>query len=405
MTPSIEADLTAGTGRGDQAARLEASHELAQTWAHAVVDVSFALGERRVRIDTARESERERSAELWTVRGRIGGGGFAFEATRELLEAMLADLPDAVDLDALSPADAALVLEHVLSDALTAVERELGEPIEIEGVEADPLVTELEPILATVWMDRRRVSVRAVFTDPLHMRILTEWLRPMVMRDEFAAGEETRVEVGPIELSLDEFDMLEAGDAIAIGTEPGQNLVGRLVRATGRTVPVTIDTAQVIVDGPMQEAAPHDADADPIALGVAIGTVRMAPSHLVRARKGGRFIMERNADNACALMHGGDVMARGELTLIDGQLGVEIAVMGDGPMPAARSAPPQPTTSAPAAAAPTLSAPSPPAPMAARGTPVSPPGGRADVSYTALEPMEDDEEEALLPTETFRVGG
>ena len=321
-------------------ARLEASHELSQAWANAVVDLTFAVGERRVRIDTAREIDGH--ADRWTVHGRIGrrgGSRVAIELGRPLFDALLADLPDALDLDEMEPSDAALVFEHVLGAALSRIEAEIGEPIEFESVEAGPLVTELEPIIAAVWIDRMCRTVRVVFDDPMHMRILTEWLRPLRMDDEFGAGDVARVEVGPIELSLDELDDLEVGDAITIGTELGKNLVGVLVRGTGRTLPVTIDTGEVTVLGPVREPRRLPEHLDPAPLGVEIGTVRLTPNHLARAKEGGRFIMERNADNRCALRLGDGVVARGELTLIDGQLGVEILSLGAAALPDVARAP------------------------------------------------------------------
>lgn len=365
-----------------EAERLEASHELSRAWGDAVIDVTFPIGERTVRLDTARELAAGREDTLFSVHGTIGKGSFAFELTESVFQSLTADLPDPVDPEALSATDAALVVEHALSEALGFVERETGEPVQIESVDPGPLVTELEPIIAMVWIDRQRVALRAVFGDPLHMRILTEWLRPQQMSDEFAAGEETRVEVGPIELSFDDLDELEVGDALAIGTEPGQNLVGRLVRGTGRIVPVSIDTAQVIVEGPMQEVGEDDPQVDPVPLGVAIGTVRMTPAHLVRAKAGGRFIMERNPDNECAIMLDGRVIARGALTLIDGQLGVEIGSLGSGPLPV-REKPTRASTEA----------------VPAEPTPGIDDGEGAD------EPIDDDmEAEALTPGDTFRVG-
>ena len=368
------------------AARLEASHELSQAWANAVVDLTFEVGERRVRIDTAREVDGQ--GDRWTVRGRIGKAKrsrFAFEIGRPLFEALLADLPDAVELDDLAPGDAALVLEHALGKGLARVEREIGEAIEIEAVEAEPLVTELEPIIAAIWIDRMRRTVRAVFRDPLHMRILTEWLRPSRMDDEFAAGESARVEVGPIELPLDDLDDLEVGDAITIGTELGKNLVGRLVRGTGRTLPVTIDTGEVTVLGPVREARPLPEHADPAPLGVEIGTVRLTPNHLARAKEGGRFIMERNADNRCALRLGEEVVARGELTLIDGKLGVEILSLGDAPLPE-RARPPKAKVDAEG----NVTAPPPPAAMDM-------------IELPDDEQSFDDVEAAALPPARFRV--
>ena len=381
----VEADATPAPSEG-AAGRLEASHVLAGAWRDAVIDVTFPIGELRARIDTAREMEPVRPDEVWTVHGRMGRGTFAFELPRGVFEAIAVELPDEVDLESLSERDAALVIEHLMSAALDALEKEVGEPVEIESVEPGPLVSELEPIVASLWVERQRRTVRAVLGDPMHMLILTEWMRQHAMADEFAAGEATRVEVGPIELPLDDLDAIDAGDAIAIGTEPGKKLRGRLVRPTGRTVPVTIDTSQVIVEGPMREAEPSDPDADPAALGVAIGTVRLLPSHLVRAQKGGRFIMERNADNACALMLGGEVLARGELTLIEGQLGVEVLSMGDGPAsrkPSAGSGRPV------ADPAPSLETPS--------ADPGTDPGAEED-EWDELDG------EAAMPAETFRVG-
>lgn len=317
------------------AARLDASHELSHAWARSVVDITFVIGSRDVRIDTEYRMEPDRSNAIHTVHGRIGSGAFAFELTQPLFDALAADLPDAVDFDTLSGQDAALLMEHMLTGAMERVEKEIGEPITIDEVEHGPIVTELEPIIAAVSLDKSRHTVRAVFGDPLHMRILTEWLRAFSAGDEFDAGPETRVEIGPIILDGDSYDNLEPGDALVIGTEPGKNLIGRLVRPTGRTVPVAIDTSQVIASGPARQPGWTDETLGPddVSLGVEIGTVRMTPTNLRRIDAGARFMMERNRDNVCALWLDEEVVARGELTLIEGQLGVEVRSLGDGPMP------------------------------------------------------------------------
>ena len=322
---------------GLAAQRLDASHELSRTWARSVVDITFPVAGRDVRLDTEHRLGSDRPDDLLTVHGRIGRSAFAFELTRPLFSALTGPLPDPVDIEALSGEDAALLVEHMLTDALAGVEGEIGEQVVIEEVEREPLVTELEPIIGALWIGKERHILRAVFGDPLHMRILTEWLRPMTMADEFDAGALTRVEIGPIVLEGEDLDGLEVGDALAIGTEPGKNLIGRLVRPTGRTVPVAIDTSQVIVSGPLLDVEQSLAvlsHPDEVSLGVEIGTVRMTPTHLRRAGAGNRFIMERNPDNTCALWLDDEVVARGELTLIDGQLAVEVRSLGDAPLPA-----------------------------------------------------------------------
>ena len=332
--------------RAAAAERLETSHELAAMWSRSVVDIAFPLGGRRVRLDTENEAERG-ADEIYTVHGRIGEGSFAFELTRPLFDALVAELPGDADPTALDPSDAALVVEHVLSDALDGLEAEVGEKARIVEVVAGPLVTELEPMAVAVWIDKLRRAVRAIVGDPAHMRVLLEWLAPMEMGEEFDAGPETRVEVGPIVIGLDDLDALEPGDALAIGTEPGKNLDGRLVRPTGRTLPVTIDTSQVVVAGEAGTLPTEPRGDGTVALGAMIGTVRLTPTHLKRAKPGGRFIMERNADNACALYDGHEVVARGELTLIDGQLGIEVRSLGPGPAPAKTMPPPAANAVAP----------------------------------------------------------
>ena len=323
-------------GSAREAARLEASHELSHAWARAVVDITFEVLGTKLRIDTEHVIDLDRAGPMHTVHGRIGRSAFAFELPQALFAAIAAQLPDPVDLDKLSEADAALLIEHMLTGPLERIEGEIGETISIDEVERGPIFTELEPIIAAVWIGDKRHSLRAVFGDPLHMRILTEWLRPFVMADEFDAGTQTRVEIGPIVLDAADLGQLEPGDALAIGTEPGKNLIGRLVRATGRMVPIAIDTAQVIVSGTARE--PGDPllpplGADEVALGVGIGTVRMTPTHLKRATSGNRFIMERNPNNRCALYLGDEAVAQGELTLIDGQLAVEVRMLSQGTLP------------------------------------------------------------------------
>ena len=330
----------AATDQGGEAERLELSHDLAQTWSRSVVDIEFDIGDRRVRLDTETQVERG-SDEIYTVHGRIGDGTFAFELTRPIFDALVAELPGAPEPTALDPADAALVVEHVMSDALDALEREVGDKVRITEVSAGPLITELEPLAVAVWIEKQRRAVRATISHPTHMRILREWLSPMEMSDEFEAGPETRVEVGPVVIGLDDLDALEPGDALAIGTEPGKNLNGRLVRPTGRTIPVTIDTSQVVVAGEPSELPNGPSDDGTVALGAQIGTVRLTPTNLKRAQIGGRFIMERNADNACVLYDGQEIVARGELTLIGGQLGIEILSLGSDPAPAKPRSQPQ----------------------------------------------------------------
>ena len=316
------------TDRSDaQAKRLAASHDLARAWARSVVDLQFESAGRAVRIDT--ESEMPEAADdLVTVHGAVGRGTFAVEMRRPLLAALTAGLPDAPDLDDLAPDDAALVVEHALTPGIEAAEADLGESIRVEGIEDGPMVTELQPFPVAVWADKRRHVARAVVGSALHMRILIEWLSDRDMGDEFDAGPVTRVEIGPIVLRADDWAGIEPGDALSIGTEPGVNLKGRLVRPTGRTLPVEIDTGHVVASGALAEPVPAAAPGGEVSLGVGIGTVRLTPTHLSRARSGARFIMERNEANACALLIGDAVVARGALTLIDGQLGVEVHALG-----------------------------------------------------------------------------
>ena len=328
--PDGNATVPPDMARDTATDRLEASHELASRWSRSVVDISFPLGERRVRLDTEVQAERG-ADEIYTVHGRIGEGTFAFELTRPLFDALMAELSGDADPGQLEPRDAGLMIEHVLSEALDALEAELGEKAQIVEMVPGPLVTELEPLAVAVWVDKLRRVIRVVVGDGVHMRILGEWLAPLEMGEEFDAGPETRVEVGPVVIGLDDLDALEPGDALAIGTEPGKNLDGRLVRPTGRVLPVTIDTAQVVVAGEASTLPEGPRGDGTVALGAQIGTVRLTPTHLKRAKPGGRFIMERNADNACALYDGHDVVARGELTLIDGQLGIEVTSLGAGP--------------------------------------------------------------------------
>lgn len=318
---------------GTQADRIAASHDLARAWARSVIDLSFEAAGRNVRIDTESEAP-ESSDELVTVHGTVGRGEFAVEMQRPLLAALTAGLPDVPELADLASDDAALVIEHALTPGIEAAEADLGETIRVEGVEDGPMITELQPFPIAVWADKRRHHARAVVGSALHMRILIEWLSDRDMGDEFDAGKETRVEIGPIVLGKDDWAAIEPGDALSIGTEPGVNLKGRLVRPTGRTLPVEIDTSQVIATGTLRDAAPETLAPDEVALGVEIGTVRLTPTNLVRAKPGVRFIMERNRANACALWLGGAVVARGALTLIDGQLGVEVHALGHGDAPA-----------------------------------------------------------------------
>ena len=352
--------------RATGAERIEASHALARAWERAVVDLAFSAGGRPVRIDTERtdavrradaagradatasegsRGEGEDDADLVTVHGRVGEGLFAVELPANLLAALVGGLPDAPDPLALAPADAALVLEHALTAGIERAEADLGEPIQIEGLEDGPLVSELQPFVLAVWAEKRRHLARAVVGDALHMRILSEWLGDRAMDDEFDAGPVTRVEIGPITLNPDDWDQIEPGDALAIGTEPGVNLKGRLVRPTGRALPVEIDTSHVIAAGPLLERA-AGAPGGEMQLGVAIGTVRLTPTHLARAATGARFIMERNANNECALMESERVVARGALTLIDGQLGVEVRALGAGDAPSDPDAAPRPIAGA-----------------------------------------------------------
>ena len=337
---SSRADAPEAGASGRRAAgaeRIEASHALARAWERAVVDLAFEAAGRPVRIDTERtdasrsaddpDGPGEADAPTLIAHGRVGDAPFSVEMPAPLAAALVEGLPDAPDLADLAPADAALVLEHALTPGVEAAEGELGEPIRIDTVEDGPLVTELQPFVMAVWAGKRRHLARAVVGDALHMRILTEWLGDRAHAAEFEAGPATRVEIGPVVLAPEDWNAVEAGDAIAIGTEPGVNLKGRLVRPTGRVLPVEIDTSHVIAAGPARETTPPPPGE--LHLGVAIGTVRLTPTHLARATAGARFIMERNASNACTLMRGEDVVARGALTLIDGQLGVEIAALGD----------------------------------------------------------------------------
>ena len=325
-------DSVARAASDDAAARIEASHDLAHVWPRAVVELTFEAAGRPIRIDTEGELP-ETPDDAVTVHGTLGEGTFAIEMSGALLAALTGGLPDAPDLGSLAPGDAALVLEHAMTGGIEAVEADLGETIRIETIEDGPLVTELEPFAVAVWAEKRRHVARAVIGDALHMRILTEWLRGHDMADEFDAGTATRVEIGPIVLAAEDWAEIEPGDALSIGTEAGQNLRGRLVRPSGRSVPVEIDTSHVIVQGPVREPRAADGAPGEIALGVAIGTVRLTPTHLARAARGGRFIMERNEGNACALLAGDAVVARGVLTLIDDRLGVEVHSIGAGSAP------------------------------------------------------------------------
>ncbi|GGH32054.1 hypothetical protein GCM10007036_43660 [Alsobacter metallidurans] len=252
------------------------------------------------------------------IAGLIGSDRFALVLPDDLVAATLARAPEPIGWNALAPADAALVLECLLGDALGALETRLGLPISLESVIPAMGATD-EAALTFEIMTPGAIHPCAAFLHGREPRgrMAQDLLRivgwgPAVMPGQLLV-------VGPVDLDDAELADLQPGDTIMLDGAATDFLDGAILYDDGSARPVTIQGgAATLADAEMASAAQMQRVG---AVDLLIGSVR-AP---VMAEPGAVAPFRSFEDGRVRLRRFGAVIALGELVETDGRIGLSIS--------------------------------------------------------------------------------
>jgi hypothetical protein len=215
----------------------------------------FQLGSREWIIREG--GQRHDTQPLSRLEGMAGTSQFRFDLHPEIVEACLRHAPQAVRLNELDPADAALLAEHCLSPLVTKLEALLGEPVHFLSL-GQPEKSALRPRLA-FGVDLGEGSREALFS--------TEDSRLLARIEDRLDGLEARgpeghpglaVRIGPIYLSaLD--SALQAGEQLSLVEGETDTLAGMVMLDDQEGWPARLHRDSVEIIGAFRSGDAHRA--------------------------------------------------------------------------------------------------------------------------------------------------
>lgn len=186
------------------------------------------------------------------IKARDHGAPLRVLCGQSFIDALLSRAPEPVSFDSLSPDDAGLLLEHVLTPQLEAFEKAYGAAIEIDSVErfggARPL--------GDMWFEAEAQS--KVFRFNMDMqshktaRALTTFVQGLEQVGPVAAAG-LSVAIGPVHLSKADIDALTSGDEMMLEGATLEKLLGAVVLDDDMIWPIALIDGGIVVEGALQE--------------------------------------------------------------------------------------------------------------------------------------------------------
>ena len=302
---------------------------LKMNWADVVGDVSFAAGERSVRIETAPFEPGLTAPGPWLlVTGRAGAELFAL-LIEQRFALMLARHHDR-DMRRFpaEPGDGALLMEFCLQPLLENLEAELGKPITLEL--ADSCAT----VPAHSWLCLAATSGEDVFQiglapGPAAMGLLSELAESHADPAEKQVSDRLIVKVGPVALPTEEALTSGPGDKFDTGIDPAGEVRGVLERSDGKFWPILIDDDEVTIAGDLRPPINLDEPSGKVLVGFEIGEIVVGARDRRAITIESRLPVNRVPGNGVIIWLNRATHGNGRLDLVDGSLAVAIDTSGD----------------------------------------------------------------------------
>ena len=302
------------------AARLRCAAALRKSTAVlAAVDPGVEL--ELIAIDRAQAAAPERPLEL---RGWIGEGELRIQTDQRLAGTLMAHLPEPESLATLSATDAALIVEHLLSDSFAAIEQALGTTAEFARAGQPPRPAGSAAFAFEAITETGRFPLLVEIDDPAVMLRIAERLEPFAAPDggDAAAPRQLSVIIGPVLIAAEDVAELGPGDQIVLDEARGDHVRGVIADERGALFEITVKGAQATLVEPVE--AGETIEAGLVALGFRYGRRDLSARDLRQLGRGSVLDFNKVGGNAVEIVAGSEVVGAGELMRIDGAIGVRV---------------------------------------------------------------------------------
>ncbi len=233
-----------------------------------------------------------------------------------------------VDLEKLSPSEAAIIIEHIFTQPLEQLEHILDGKITILRAaisEEKPRIHGLGFIIKTTEKTYNGVFVNGDFAS---LNRIAKALSPFYAPKEKAFPDECDVIIGPIQLSQSEIDNLRINDLVSIGQEMNQEVKGYIVRKSGTFWHADLEPKSARIISEPGDISQFLQPTDEIKFaGIKIGQIKILANEVAKVRIGDKFQIERIEDNIAHLIIDGKHIASGHLQNLSNVLCLAISEM------------------------------------------------------------------------------
>jgi hypothetical protein len=262
--------------------------------------------------------------DMLDIAGQCGASTFLLCVPALLLDALLSRAPEAVTIESLSPEDGALLCEHVLSSALNAVEKSVGEAICFTSIDRRPLAPRLGEIPLQVDVQGRSFPVGLTVQSPDLRERLAQQIATLSQTGPSAVPG-MAVAIGPVRLGRDDIDALVVGDQFLLDGATIERLQGGVLLDESLYWPIEIIDGGLQVTGTLTALDPPGASryAD-ISLFFYVGLTGEASA----MKRGDRVPLQRVDEKRMFLKIGEEVIGRGSLVNLPEGIAVRVVEKG-----------------------------------------------------------------------------
>jgi hypothetical protein len=272
-----------------------------------------AVQDLRFEVQGSRERVFDAGQTLATIHAAMGGRGCEIVTDASLVDAILARAPEPVSLATLDAHDAALMLEHLLTEQIEATERATGLSIRLDRVDRGGAASG-RGAWAEIVLPDSVVPLRISLGD----RAVAEKLASAVFaldREGPGVVPGMAVAIGPVNLSRAEIAALQAGDEVLLEGATLDRLVGAVLLDERHFWPIMLIDGGIVADGALAEATISGEGNSPVQAFFTVGvTAESSPM-----RRGDRMPLQRVEERRMVLRLGDRIIGRaGLVSLADG---------------------------------------------------------------------------------------
>jgi len=320
-----------GTGFNDNSLQPNAIEilTLRRAWAGLVADLRLIIENSTVTaVPNSAIPQIPADGSWLKVVGNGNSGNFDLFMPAVLLDLIFKKADENLDLGNIQSIDAAIILEHIFTERLEALEAIFGQKLTFEYIE----MVEQVPAGSALGFDVKvdAISYPAALTAQGQ---LFQALKQIVERNsnpqELELDPKMTVHFGPVVVPSKTAYQSAVGGTIDCGVTPNQNITGVLMRSDGRYWPVQIEDEVIKIAGEL--APPVDfskTQADRVFATFVIGTIELDAFQRGQIQNGTTLPVNRFADNKTDVYFQNRHYASGHLKILNENLAVQIDMVG-----------------------------------------------------------------------------